>query len=69
MGGGWKGRDEYKNQGTPNEASDRNDSQGRSGEKNPSGNREKEMKQEFAALFKAFCGGGGGVRDIQERGG
>lgn len=28
------------------------------GRKNPSGNREKEMKQEFAALFKAFHGGG-----------
>lgn len=38
------------------------------GRKNPSGNREKEMKQEFAALFKAFHGGGR-VGDIQERGG
>lgn len=27
------------------------------------------MKQEFAALFKAFCGGGGEAGDIQERGG
>lgn len=68
MGEGWKGRDECKNQGTLSEASDRNDSQGCSGEKNPSGNGEKEMKQEFAALFKAFHGGGG-VGDIQERGG
>ena len=46
-----EGIDELKDQGTSSEASDRNDSQGCSGEKNPSGNREKEMKQEFAALF------------------
>lgn len=66
---GWEeGIDELKDQGTSSEASDRNDSQGCSGEKNPSGNREKEMKQEFAALFKAFHGGGR-VGDIQERGG
>lgn len=47
--GDWKGAD----QGAPREVSDRNDSQGCSGEENPSGNR-KGMKQEFAALFKAF---------------
>lgn len=56
--GGWRGpeggTEECKDQGTFSEASDRNDSRGCSGEKNPSGNRVKEMKQEFAALFKAF---------------
>lgn len=39
--------------GAPREVSDRNDSQGCSREENPSGNRTG-MKQEFAALFKAY---------------
>lgn len=66
MGFEEKGIDERKNQGTSSEASDRNDSQGCSGEKNPSGNRKKEMKQEFAALFRAFRGGGGGGGHARE---
>jgi hypothetical protein len=58
VGKAGRGTDKCKDQGTSSEASDRNDSQGCSGEKNPFGNREKEMKQEFAALFKPLVGGG-----------
>lgn len=59
--------DGCKDQGTSSEASDRNDSLGCTREKNPSGNREKEMKQEFAALFKAFRGRGAFRREEVKR--
>lgn len=67
VGGGWDEVDWHEDQGAPREVSDRNDSQGCSGEKNPSGNR-KGMKQEFAALFKAFRRRGySGERRLKER--
>lgn len=56
-----------EDQGAPREVSDRNDSQGCSGEENPSGNRTG-MKQEFAALFKAYRRRGySGERRLKER--
>lgn len=66
-GGGQKAVGRCEDQGGTREVSDRNDSQRCSREENPSGNRTG-MKQEFAALFKAYRRRGySGERRLKER--